>query len=159
MNMRIEADASSELRWFGNTVVSVNLPSSAGADGICVIEHRMPFADAPPLHVHHREDEVFVILEGEMRFRVGDREFTARAGDTLLAPKGVPHAYRVESAAGARCLTITTGADFETMVKTASRPAAHPGLPDATAPTPEMIELLTRLCVANGIDIVGPPLG
>jgi len=159
MNMRIDADASSELRWFGNTLVSVNLSSSAGADGISVIEHWMPFGDATPLHVHHREDEIFHILEGEMRFRIGDRDITARAGETLLAPKGVPHAYRVESVLGARCLTIMKGSDFETMVKAASRPAAHPDLPEAMAPTPDMIDMLVRICAENRIDIVGPPLG
>ena len=158
MNMHIETAAISELRWFGNTLVTVNVSSSAGADGICVIEHRMPFGDAPPLHVHHREDEIFHILEGEMRFRVGDSELTAHAGETVFAPKGVPHAYRVESVLGAHCLTITRGADFETMVRTASRPAAHPDLPMAIAPTPEMIDVLMRICTENQIEIVGPPL-
>jgi mannose-6-phosphate isomerase-like protein (cupin superfamily) len=159
MNMRIEIDAGRELRWFGNTLVSVNLSSSAGADGIAVIEHWMPFGEAPPLHVHHREDEIFHILEGEMRFRVGDNDFVAAAGETLIARKGIPHAFRVESVAGARCLTITRGADFETMVKAASRPAATAGLPESATPTPEMIDMLVRICAENQIDIVGPPLG
>lgn len=159
MNMRIEIHAGRELRWFGNTLVSVNLSSSAGADGIAVIEHWMPFGEAPPLHVHHREDEIFHILEGEMRFRVGNRELVARAGETVLAPKGIAHAFRVQSAIGARCLTITRGADFETMLRAVSRPASHPDLPEATAPTPEMIDMLVRICAENQIDIVGPPLG
>ena len=158
MNMRIEVDAGRELRWFGNTLVSINLSSSAGADGIAVIEHWMPFGEAPPLHVHHREDEIFHILEGEMRFRVGDEDLVAVAGETLIAPKGVPHAFRVESVAGARCLTITRGADFETMLKAASRPAAAPGLPEAAAPTPDVIDMLVRICAQNQIDIVGSPL-
>lgn len=156
--MHIDIDAISELRWFGNTLVAVRISASAGADGICVIEHWMPHGDAPPLHVHHREDEVFHIIEGEVRFRIGETELVAHGGETVLAPKGIPHAYRVESALGARCLTITRGADFETMVKTASRPAAHPGLPMAMAPTPDVIEMLVRVCAANQIDIVGPPL-
>ncbi|MCB0689137.1 MAG: cupin domain-containing protein [Saprospiraceae bacterium] len=25
----------------------------------------------PPLHIHHSEDEVFIVLEGEFRFRIG----------------------------------------------------------------------------------------
>ena len=48
--------------------------------------------------------------------------------------------------------------DFETMVRTASRPAAHPDLPAAAAPTPEVIEMLVRICADNQIEIVGPPL-
>lgn len=159
MNMRIDVDAGRELRWFGNTLISFNLSSSAGADGISVIEHWMPFGEAPPLHVHHREDEIFHIIEGQMRFQVGERELIGRAGETVLAPKGIPHAFRVESMLGARCLTIMRGADFETMARTASRPATHPDLPVAMAPTPDMIDRLVRICAENQIDIVGPPLG
>ena len=159
MNMRIEVDAIRELRWFGNTLISFNLSSSAGADGISVIEHWMPHGEAPPLHVHHREDEVCHSLEGKMRFQVGERQLVGRAGETVLAPKGIPHAFRVESMLGARCLTIMRGSDFETMARTASRPAIHPDLPEAMAPTPDMIDRLVRICAENQIDIVGPPLG
>jgi trehalose-6-phosphatase len=44
------------------------------------------------------------------------------------------------------------------MVRKASRPAERAELPQAAVPTPEMIEILTRLCAENHIDIVGPPM-
>jgi mannose-6-phosphate isomerase-like protein (cupin superfamily) len=47
----------------------------------------------PSLHVHHEQDEIFSIIEGEYLFRIGDREFTAKAGDTVFAPRGVPHTW------------------------------------------------------------------
>ncbi|WP_234818672.1 cupin domain-containing protein [Sinorhizobium fredii] len=47
----------------------------------------MPYADSPPLHVHRREDEVFHILEGRMRFHIDGRERIAGAGETVIAPK------------------------------------------------------------------------
>jgi quercetin dioxygenase-like cupin family protein len=31
----------------------------------------------PPLHVHSREDEAMHVLDGQIRFRVGDDEFVA----------------------------------------------------------------------------------
>jgi mannose-6-phosphate isomerase-like protein (cupin superfamily) len=52
---------------------------------------------APPLHIHHREDETFYVIAGEITFFVGDRRIEARAGDFLFAPKGVPHAFLVTS--------------------------------------------------------------
>jgi mannose-6-phosphate isomerase-like protein (cupin superfamily) len=158
MNMRVEVTAKAEMLWFGNTLVVVNLSSSSGKDGISVVDHWMPCGEAPPLHIHHNEDEVFHILEGTMRFRVAERELVAHAGETVLAPKGIPHAFRVESTNGARCLTITTGPDFETMLKSAARPAERAGLPDAVAPTPEMIDRLVKICADNHVEIVGPPL-
>jgi len=46
----------------------------------------------PGLH-RHPYDEVFVVLEGTGRFRVGDEEIVATAGDILVGPAGVPHAF------------------------------------------------------------------
>lgn len=147
-----------EILWFNNTLVTIQLSSRAGRDGICVVEHCMPFGDSPPLHVHRNEDEVFHLLQGTMRFVVDGVERVARAGETVIAPKGLPHTFRVESAEGARCLTITRGPDFETMLRTAGRPADRPGLPPAAAPTPEQIGALVKCCADNNIDIIGAPL-
>jgi quercetin dioxygenase-like cupin family protein len=55
------------------------------------------------------------VLEGEVRYRVGDQERWAKVGETLLAPKGIPHTYRVETAE-ARMLTITRG-EFENFIR------------------------------------------
>ena len=51
----------------------------------------------PPLHVHSREDEGFYVLEGEIRFRQGDHEFLAGPGSWVWGPRGVAHAFKVES--------------------------------------------------------------
>ena len=144
--------------WFGNTRVAIRIASADGADGISVIEHWMPWGEAPPLHVHRNEDEIFHVLAGRMLFRVGGRTFEAGPGETVLAPKGVPHHFRVESPEGARCLTVTRGADFETMVRAVSRAAAGDGLPPQAVPDAETIGALTRACAANGIDVIGAPL-
>ena len=41
-----------------------------------------------PCHVHHAIDEMFVILEGQGRYRFGDSAYDVRAGDVLGAPRG-----------------------------------------------------------------------
>src|SRR5262245_17443723 len=46
-----------------------------------------------PLHVHHADDEAWYVLEGMLRFRIGDSEFEAGPGSAVLAPKGTPHSY------------------------------------------------------------------
>ena len=154
----IEQRSSGALRRFGNSLVSIRLSAADGADGLSVQEHWMPHGEAPPRHLHHREDEVFVVLDGTVRFVVGDEERIARAGDTLLAPKGVPHAFRVESEGGAHCLIVTRGADFETLVQAASRPTDDRALPVPVAPSLDSVAELGRLCHDNHITIVGPPL-
>lgn len=57
--------------------------STAGAFSAIEIEQHC--AGEPPLHVHHREDEAFYILDGEM-----ERSPARRAGmAAALAPYGV----------------------------------------------------------------------
>lgn len=46
-----------------------------------------------PLHIHHSDDEAWYVLEGALRFRVGEEIFEAEPGSAVLAPKGIPHAY------------------------------------------------------------------
>jgi quercetin dioxygenase-like cupin family protein len=82
--------------WFINTLVTVRVSISDGQDGISVLEHRAPYGLSPPWHLHRTEDEVFHVLEGEFRLKLQDQERRVGPGDILLAPKGVPHTYRVE---------------------------------------------------------------
>lgn len=46
-----------------------------------------------PLHVHHADDEAWYVLEGELRFQIGDEIREAGPHNAVLAPKGTPHAY------------------------------------------------------------------
>jgi mannose-6-phosphate isomerase-like protein (cupin superfamily) len=144
--------------WFLSSRVVIRRPSASSVDGLSVAEHWMPFGDSPPLHVHHREDEMFHVLEGVVRFRVGDQEVVIEAGQSALAPRGVPHTFRVESEAGARVLVLAPGDDFEGLVREVSGPAEADGLPPPSEPTPAMIEALAEACERHGITVLGPPM-
>lgn len=143
--------------WFLDTHVTIRISARDGADGVSVLEHRASRGDSPPLHIHHDEDEVFHVLEGEVRFRVGDREQRVTAGNIVLAPKGIPHTYRVESHE-ARMITITRG-EFENFIRAFGRKAESDGLPVPSGPpTPERAAALAEACRRFGIELVGPPL-
>jgi quercetin dioxygenase-like cupin family protein len=156
--MAIAAPATEQL-WFLNTLHTVRVRHDQGEDGISVHETLAPHGDSPPLHVHRTEDELFHVLEGELRVRAEDTEIRLGAGESLLAQKGVPHTYRVESPDGARWLVVTTGGDFERFVRELSRPAERPELPTPQGPpTPEQEEALAAAARKYGIELVGPPL-
>jgi mannose-6-phosphate isomerase-like protein (cupin superfamily) len=140
--------------WFLNGLTTIRVSSDEGSDAMSVIEHLASRGESPPLHVHHREDEIFHILEGELRFRVGDEELRAGPGETLLAAKGVPHTYVVESERG-RWLVTTSNGDFERLVRAVSRPADRAELPE---PSPPPMAELEAACREQGIELVGPPL-
>src|SRR5947207_6826690 len=57
------------------------------------------------LHVHHRDDEAWHVLEGMLHFRFADSEVDVPAGGTVFVPAGVPHTYH---AVNARYLIILT---------------------------------------------------
>lgn len=71
--------------WFLDTLVSVHVSFHAGANRISLLEHQAPYADSPPLHIHVNEDEVFYILEGELRLQLGQDEHRLRAGQGVCA--------------------------------------------------------------------------
>ena len=156
--MTVAAPATERL-WFLDTLVAVHVCHDQGENGISVLERLAPHGESPPLDVHRREDEVFHVLEGELRVRAGDREIRVGAGESILAPKGVAHTYRVESPDGARWLLVTTGGDFERFMREVSRQAERPGLPSPQGPpTAEQGNALAEAARRNEIEFVGPPL-
>jgi quercetin dioxygenase-like cupin family protein len=145
--------------WFLNTLVCVKVSCNENKDAISLLEHTAPTNDSPPMHIHLNEDEIFYVLEGNIRYRINEEDHELIAGQSILVPKGVPHTYLVESSPRARWLTVTNHKDFELFVMKMSRKADHIELPPlAGAPTPEQIEHLNNTALKFGIKIVGPPL-
>jgi quercetin dioxygenase-like cupin family protein len=57
------------------------------------MEHHHTKKGGPPFHVHTVEDEWFYVLEGEYIVKVGDQLHHLKAGDSVLGPRNVPHAF------------------------------------------------------------------
>ena len=52
-----------------------------------------PHSDGPPQHRHARHDEGFYVVSGTARFTVGDTEYEAPTGTTVMIPPGAPHTF------------------------------------------------------------------
>ena len=61
--------------------------------GLFIIEHANLVKGGPPFHLHVHQEEWFYVVEGEVLFQVGDSRKRLRAGDSILGPRGVPHAF------------------------------------------------------------------
>lgn len=48
----------------------------------------------PPPHIHHREEEQFYILYGELTFFVGNQTFQANTGDFVHIPRETIHSFK-----------------------------------------------------------------
>jgi mannose-6-phosphate isomerase-like protein (cupin superfamily) len=141
--------------WFlaNRMTIKATGANTGGAFGL--VESLIAPGFSPPLHVHHREDESFWVLEGEVTMRCGDESFRAGPGAFVFLPRDVPHTFVVEGDAPARMLTLLTPGGGEGMFIEGGRPAEGDGLPPAAPPD---IERLKRVSERYGAEIVGPPM-
>jgi quercetin dioxygenase-like cupin family protein len=73
----------------------------------------MPPGAGPDLHRHPYE-EVFVILGGEATFTLGEETRVARPGDFLVAPPGMPHAFKNTGSGPFSAIDIHASPEFHT---------------------------------------------
>ncbi len=57
-----------------------------------------------PVHVHPTQDEFILVQEGELAVKLDGSWHTAKAGDLVRMPRGVPHGYFNKSDKPARAL-------------------------------------------------------
>jgi len=62
-----------EALWFLGVLATIKAASEMTSGRVAVIEHLAPEGAGSPLHVHHREDEWFYIIEGSLTFWIGGR--------------------------------------------------------------------------------------
>ena len=99
------------IRFFKQTIaILASTRDTTGAVG--AVEVAGPGGAVPPLHVHHREDGAFYVLEGEYSVFIGDDVITASPGTWVWGPRGVPHGYQVHSGRG-RHLSLVMPGGFE----------------------------------------------
>ena len=104
--MPVVANAKAqEIPWrpgYRNFVLAGRDQGLACIAGYSVLE---PGAGAP-LHAHKDVDEIFIVLEGTLDFRLGDERFLVEANHTIAIPAGVPHAFAAVGASPVRMFTF-----------------------------------------------------
>lgn len=122
-----------------------------------VVEFVGPRGFGPPLHNHEYEDELFVVLNGEIVFRTGGLEVVAGVGAHAFLPHGRPHTFQVLSDT-ARFTCITTAEsrapEFDQMVSILGTVADAPTLP---LPAPIDPDRVAQVCRQHDIEVLGPP--
>ncbi len=138
--------------WFSSLAVIKATAADTGGQ-MSIIEITEPPGMVGPLHVHHREDEGFWILEGDATFEVGGTTIEAHAGDYVYGPRNIPHRYSV-GPAGCRLLFIFTPGGFENLIIAMSKPAATRTLPPPSAEEPDW-EQVAAIASAYGNELLG----
>jgi quercetin dioxygenase-like cupin family protein len=116
--------------WFEGAFMRVLVDTKDSGGAISMMEHWYPADWSPPLHVHHREDQVLYILEGEIRATTSaGSEITLHAGESAFLPRDVPHTF-ITGQDGAKLLEINTPGGFEQFHVEAGEPALELRIPD-----------------------------
>lgn len=57
-----------------------------------------------PVHIHPTQDEFILVQEGQLELKLDGKWSTAKAGDLVRMPRGIPHGYFNKSDKPARAL-------------------------------------------------------
>ena len=137
---------NARVSWMGTEYsITVSTRDSAGLIG--VFEGIVPAGDGPPIHIHHNEDEVLHVLDGEYEFWLDGETRRGGPGSSVFLPRGVPHTFRVLGDRPGRNLGMVTPGGFENFfVDAASRRLTIP------ADLADVVELAGLY----GLEFVGP---
>lgn len=144
-----------EALWFLGGLVTIKASGSQSGGKVAVTEQLMPRGAGSPLHVHHREDEWFYVIDGELTFWIGGETIVAPAGSFVYGPREIPHTFIVSSE-DARFLLVTEPAGFEDFTRALSEPATRLEIPPPPAEAPDL-DGLVAVAASFGIEILGPP--
>jgi quercetin dioxygenase-like cupin family protein len=141
-----------EARWWFQCLAEIKLTAEQTGGLLTIIEITEPPGSEAPLHVHHRDDETFWIIDGDLSFEVGGETIPASAGDVVFGPRGVPHRYTV-GPDGCRMLFIMTPSGLETLVRDMSAPAQSRTLPPPSDEEPDWGHVAT-VARAGGCELL-----
>ena len=112
----------------------------AGADtggAFCLLEVSLAPGIGVPRHTHTREDETYYVVSGELEVIVGEEVFVLKAGDTLMAPRDIPHELRNSGSTTNHYLLVFSPSGFEEFIMATALPAPD----NAVAPTERQLQV------------------
>ena len=146
-NLRIAAgqDRFAEHRGLGISEIHFKVAGQDSAH-LFVLENVFHHKGGPPRHVHPDQDEWFYVLEGEFLFEIGTQRSELRAGDSLFAPRQVPHVWAfVGEGRGRILVSFAPAGQMEAFFLEVTKANAMPPQDPA-------------LWRAHGMEVVGLPL-
>jgi mannose-6-phosphate isomerase-like protein (cupin superfamily) len=112
----------------------------SGADtggAYCLLEVSLAPGIRVPRHTHTREDETYFVTSGELEVIVGDQVFVLKTGDTLMAPRDIPHELRNSGSTTNHYLLVFSPSGFEEFIMATALPAPE----NAVAPSERQLQV------------------
>jgi quercetin dioxygenase-like cupin family protein len=141
--------------WFLGALSQVRVSGEQTGGAFSLADTLARRGNASPVHVHDRDDETFLVLDGELRVMVGEEDHAAGPGTVAVLPRRLRHAYVVTSAT-ARFLVLHTPGGFEQFAAEVGEPAPAATPPPEPAGAPDLAAL-AQAAARHGITILAPP--
>lgn len=141
-------------------LVRVALPGEATGSNFAVVEERGRLGCMTPRHLHTRESETFIVVDGALEGWCEGKSQLVEAGQILHLPANREHAFRVASDQ-AHFYIIVSPAGFEQFFP-ATGTVLDSSAFDGELPTPgpvpeEKVQQLVDWLAPNGATVTGPP--
>ncbi len=153
----VRSSEEGQRRWFAGGGLHIWKATAEETGGAFMLfEDRIERGKVTPLHIHPCSDETMIVLEGEIVMHIDGTEHPVVAGGVAIAPRGVPHAFKVTGDDGVRLLCLHTPGCCQQFYWDASEPVAR----DAPNPVsgPVDMDIVRASAMKNGgIEILGPP--
>ncbi|HEY6344384.1 MAG TPA: cupin domain-containing protein [Bryobacteraceae bacterium] len=140
----------SGLRDIFGGIISAPLAGSDTDGGYAIMDGITPPGGGPPLHRHSREEESYIVLEGEFDFEVDGKILRAGPGCSVFAPRGTAHQFQNIGSTPGPMLSVVQPAGLEVFFDEVAAATAATGRADPSA----MIPIFTKY----GPEVLGPPM-
>ena len=148
------AEGEGKMLWVADELITFKASGEDTGGAYSLTDSVVPSGGVAPPHVHHREDEAFWVLEGELEVQVGENTFRAGVGSFVHLPKDVQHSYQNVGTGPARFLTLMVPGGLEKFFEEIGKPAT-----DLSSPPPleeKDVDELLAVAPKYGVEILLP---
>lgn len=139
------ADCLGEQRGLGVSVIAFKVVPSDNS-GLLILENTFHAKGGPARHLHTDQEEWFYAVEGEFVIEIGLERLRLYPGDSLMAPRQVPHVWaHVGDGQGRMLIAFNPAGKMEAFFREVTKADAMPPQDPA-------------LWRAHGMELLGPPL-
>ncbi len=137
-----------KLKGVNSNILDVKISGSDTDGDLSIFEQTsLSQGRGTPLHIHHNQDEIFYIIEGTYKFKVGDDIHNLTKGDSIFLPRKVAHAWTQVSKKGKMNVIVQPAGKMENFFVTMAALNYEP--------SPQEI---AKIFSDNDMQIVGPAL-
>lgn len=137
-----------QLKGVNANILDVKISGSDTEEALAIFEQTsLSPGRGTPYHVHPNQDEIFYVLEGSYRFKVGNEVHDLSAGESIFLPRAIPHAWTQVAEKGKMLVVLQPAGKLENFFVTMAALSSEPDQ-----------ETIKKIFAENEMEVVGPPL-